>query len=126
MTGMDGVEAAAQFYDQNYDCLDQWNLKPGDKIVLGSKDNCLCRFCGRGKPDVTFEFDAHAIPEALGNKSLYTNCECDSCNQKFGKGIENDFGNWSKPMRTMGRISRLRKNADWRRKRSICLTRVSE
>jgi hypothetical protein len=46
-----------------------------------------------------------SIPEALGNKTLFTSYECDSCNQKFGRGIENDLGNWSKPMRTLGLIS---------------------
>src|SRR6202043_395315 len=30
--------------------------------------------------------------------------ECDACNEMFGRGIENDLGNWSKPMRTMARI----------------------
>jgi hypothetical protein len=29
---------------------------------------------------------------------------CDSCNRFFGAGIENDFGNWSKPQRTVSRI----------------------
>ena len=47
---------------------------------------------------------AHAIPELLGNKSLFTKYECDSCNQMFGTGIENDHGTWSKPMRTIARI----------------------
>jgi hypothetical protein len=35
---------------------------------------------------------------------LVTTNECDMCNDFFGRGIENDFGNWSKPMRTMARI----------------------
>ena len=66
---------------------------------MGKQDNQVCRFCGQGCPGVTFKKKAHAIPESLGNKSLYTTYECDACNQMFGQGIENDFGNWSKPMR---------------------------
>jgi hypothetical protein len=40
----------------------------------------------------------------LGNKSVESTYECDACNEIFGKGIENDLGNWSKPMRTLARI----------------------
>jgi hypothetical protein len=98
------VSEAINFYKQHYNVLNVWSLRPGQKVILGSKDDRRCRFCGQQSPDVTFKLDAHAIPEALGNKSLYTNYECDSCNQMFGHGIENDFGNWSKPMRTLGRI----------------------
>ena len=50
------------------------------------------------------KLDAHAIPEAFGNKSITSTYECDACNQAFGRGIENDLGNWSKPMRTFARI----------------------
>jgi hypothetical protein len=53
---------------------------------------------------VSFRKEAHALPECIGNKSLFTYYECDTCNQAFGHGCENDFGNWSLPMRTMSRI----------------------
>ncbi|MGU5678330.1 HNH endonuclease [Aeromonas allosaccharophila] len=63
--------------------------------------NRTCRFCGKQSPEVTFKKVAHAIPELLGNKSIESAYECDTCNKKFGEGIENDLGNWSKPMRTL-------------------------
>lgn len=94
-----------EFYRTHYDVLGQWRLQPGQKVVLGDKNGPrTCRFCGRGKPEVTFRKVAHAIPELLGNKSIETAYECDACNQAFGSGIENDLGNWSKPMRTFARI----------------------
>lgn len=92
------------FYETHYDMLGSWLLQPGDKIVLGDKKNRICRFCGKRPPDVKFKKVAHAIPEALGNKSIESAYECDTCNEKFGQGIENDLGNWSKPMRTFARI----------------------
>jgi hypothetical protein len=98
------VEDALDFYDRHYQGLGQWFLSPGKIQFLGSKTSKICRFCGKRSPEVTFALEAHAIPEMLGNKSLFTRYECDQCNQLFGKGIENDFGNWSKPMRTMARI----------------------
>jgi hypothetical protein len=93
-----------RFYEENYDGLGQWILVPGKKVFLGSRENRCCRFCAKRSPEVTFRKHAHAIPELLGNKSLFTYYECDACNELFGGGIENDFGNWSKPMRTVARI----------------------
>ena len=98
-----GYEEAYSFYEGNYEVIDAWFLEPGKKIILGKRDCQVCRFCGQGGPLVTFKSEAHAIPECLGNKSLFTAYECDTCNQKFGQGIENDFGIWSKPMRSVTR-----------------------
>lgn len=98
------LDDAIRFYDQSYDMLRSWFLKPGEKQTLGNKEDRVCRFCGLKKPAVSFRKDAHAISEMLGNKSLFTAYECDVCNGEFGSGIEQDLGNWSKPMRTMSRI----------------------
>lgn len=51
----------------------------------------VCRFCNKSANDVKFKKIAHSISEALGNKKIITNDECDSCNEKFGSGIENDL-----------------------------------
>jgi len=53
----------------------------------------VCRFCGKSTadPGVTFRKVAHAIPEALGNKGLILNEECDTCNETFGNTIEPDL-----------------------------------
>ncbi len=94
----------AAYYEERYQITAAWSLRPGDKIFLGDKDSRKCRFCGKTKPEVSFRKEAHALPESIGNKSLFTYYECDTCNQAFGEGCENDFGNWSLPMRTMARI----------------------
>ena len=98
-------EASCKFYEGNYEEIGKWFLKPGEKVTLGDRNNRACRFCGERSPEVTFKSAAHAIPEALGNKTLFTAYECDTCNHGFGTGIENDFGNWSKPMRTFAQIA---------------------
>ncbi|MFA6137410.1 MAG: hypothetical protein WC667_04915 [Sulfurimonas sp.] len=54
----------------------------------------ICRFCKNGmhtEVKVTFNKKAHAFSEALGNKSVILNEECDGCNEKFGITIEEDF-----------------------------------
>lgn len=101
---MDDTKIALGFYAENYQVLGQWQLKPGKRIFLGERDPRVCRFCGKSRPEATFSLKAHAIPELLGNKSLFSLYECDECNTFFGSGIENDFGNWSKPMRSLQRI----------------------
>lgn len=92
------------FYQKNYNILKDWNLIPSKKIRLGDRDNLNCRFCKKSYPDVKFEKVAHAIPECLGNKSISTYYECDTCNELFGNGIENQLGIWSKNRRTIMRV----------------------
>lgn len=94
----------AAFFATHYETIGAWVLRPGQKVLLGDKQNNTCRFCEKSRPEVTFSKGAHAIPESLGNKSLESTYECDACNEIFGSGIENDLGNWSKPLRTMLRI----------------------
>lgn len=102
---MTDQEQAIAFYESNYDIIGSWFIQPGDrKTHLGDDKNKRCRFCGKSAPDVTFGKEAHAISVLLGNRSLVSNYECDTCNQFFGSTIEDDFGKWSKPMRTMVRI----------------------
>lgn len=61
------------------------------KIGKGLKENRICRFCGKKYGETTFNSEAHAISEALGNKKIILNDECDECNKFFDKNIENDF-----------------------------------
>lgn len=97
------IEALA-FYDARYDLLGQWIMSPGARQFLGDKSNRICRFCNQSSPNATFRKDAHVVPQLLGNKTLMSFYECDDCNDEFGSGIENDLGNWTKPMRTLARI----------------------
>ena len=65
-----------------------------NRVHIGEPDKKkrVCRFCGETSPKVTFKKNAHAISDSLGNKLLYSNEECDSCNKKLGV-IEQDFFN---------------------------------
>ena len=57
------------------------------------KSKRICRFCGLKIPETTFNNKSHSISEALGNKNIITNDECDACNAFFGKNIEIDLIN---------------------------------
>jgi hypothetical protein len=76
-----------------YDILESIHLdeKVTHKLYLG-KEPRKCRFCELS--DVTFEKDAHAFPEFIGNKYLLSHHECDTCNKEFGENIETDMANF--------------------------------
>ena len=97
-------DTLAAFYLQRYNFIETFLAMPGNKVTLGNQENSSCRFCGRSEPECSFKQKAHAIPELLGNKSIFSKYECDNCNDFFGNTIENDLGNWSKPGRTFSKI----------------------
>lgn len=66
------------------------------KIYLQDIIHKKCRFCNKEFPDVRFNSIAHAIPEFIGNKSLFTLSECDYCNQFFSR-YESEFANFMLP-----------------------------
>ncbi|SHM93537.1 HNH endonuclease [Mucilaginibacter sp. OK098] len=73
------------------------------RIGEPDKSKRICRFCKRSMPDVSFKNVAHAIAEALGNKTLILNEECDTCNAEFGSdtGIEKNLITFLKPFITV-------------------------
>lgn len=72
-------------------------------IGESDKNKRCCLFCGaRGLHQ--FKQKAHAISESLGNKHLVQNEECDSCNNFFGKNVEQDFANYMEFFRSMYRV----------------------
>ena len=77
------------------DLMDSYKLDVfGDKRrVIGEKarENKVCRFCRKAYPEVRFDKKAHAISEALGNKTLILTEECDNCNWRFSQTIEPDL-----------------------------------
>lgn len=86
----------------NYELL-TFDLDKDKKIKIGEglKNKRVCRFCNQKAPDVSFQKEAHAISEALGNKKLILNEECDSCNEFFDENVERDFIYYHDLARTM-------------------------
>jgi len=83
---------------KDYDILITKRFKKDDKkeFLVDSKTN-TCRFCGKSYPDVYFKSDAHTIPEFMGNKSLFSEYECDTCNKKHFNLFENEMANYMLP-----------------------------
>ena len=77
------LDSGFQYLSYGYDGIEEWN---GEKDV----NKRICRFCGKSFPEVTFGSDAHAVPDALGNKILFCYEECDDCNHGLVP-IEDNF-----------------------------------
>jgi len=73
-----------------------------ERTYLGNKGKC--RYCGKDSSEVKFKKIAHAIPELLGNKFLFSNDECDECNSYFDRHLENDLANFFGISRTTSQI----------------------
>ena len=69
--------------ETGYSILTNYNIcEFGTKrIHIGeqNKEKRICRFCNNKSENVTFKNKAHAISEALGNKTIILNEECDNC-----------------------------------------------
>lgn len=77
------LDSGFQYLSYGYDGIEEW---------IGENDvnKRICRFCGKSFPEVTFYSDAHAVPDALGNKILFCYEECDACNHGLAP-IEDNF-----------------------------------
>lgn len=72
------------------------------RVCIGEaiKEKRICRYCKRMQADgAKFKKVGHTISEALGNKSIITNDECDDCNEFFGINIEPHFISFIDPLR---------------------------
>lgn len=92
-TGQDYKVLQNQIDSLFKELMEKYDVKSFDKstkTTIGEKDKekRVCRFCERKKPEVSFKSVAHAVSEALGNKKIILNEECDECNSKFGSLIE--------------------------------------
>lgn len=93
---------ALKFYTTNYDTLIWRGLQPTNRLhKLGSKPQ-TCRFCDRASPEATFKKKAHAVPELIGNKTLFSLYECDECNDRFSS-FEDDFAKMTLGDRSISR-----------------------
>jgi len=87
-----------------------WNMydiyaySPHKKYVYGNidKNKRVCKYCGKSLADgATFIEEAHAIPESLGNKTIISADECDSCNNLFSQTIDLDIFEYIKLFRIL-------------------------
>jgi HNH endonuclease len=79
-------------------------LDATEKRFIGEKNPRCCRFCGT-TDSAHFKKVSHTLPEAIGNKCLFSWDECDKCNDFFGQTIDKDFANYLGIHRTTRQIN---------------------
>jgi hypothetical protein len=101
--GAEATTENAAFFLANYDIsVNRVMSARGHKEILGSLPQ-VCRFCARTKPEVTFNKEAHAVPELAGNGTLISLYECDDCNDRFSS-FEDDLGKLTLLQRVAGQV----------------------
>lgn len=82
-------------------------LSFGDKeYFTGPYDlrKCICRFCNKKYPEARFKKkNAHAIPDALGNKLVFCNDECVKCNDDLSP-VDKELTEYLKLRRSLNKI----------------------
>ena len=112
---------ASVVFDEAYHCVASWRFGFGQdateaqlRTTLGTRSPRKCSICGRGPnsaPPATFRKVAHVVPESLGNRWLTTYDECDDCNSRFGRELEDDLGKMTLPDRAMNGVRSKRRTA---------------
>jgi hypothetical protein len=96
----------SDWFEERYETIAYADFGPESKpTYLGNSVQRRCRYCGDASPKATFRKKAHAFPEQIGNKALIDLSECDQCNKHFSEWVEDDFGKWTLPMRSLGRVN---------------------
>jgi len=76
---------------------------PQKKLLLSKKTDRVCRFCDQNSSSTSFRKISHVMPKLMGNNYLIHDCECDSCNEKFGL-YEDSLAKYIGMMRTADRL----------------------
>lgn len=99
---IDNYELVIDFdFNEEIDFDDREIFKENGK----SDEPRKCRFCNcLESKENPFSKIAHTIPEFLGNKTVITQNECDSCNATFGNTIERELGNYFSVLKPLFRI----------------------
>jgi Protein of unknown function (DUF2934) len=88
-------------FQLNYQTLAEFCLAEADQRVLGNLRHPHCRFCEQSPPRAAFSFVRLAIPELVGNSSLYTRDLCDECAKQFADTIDAEFAGFWESLQTL-------------------------
>lgn len=103
MTAQEAYDAMLKQLGTDYEPVECYHLNEEKEIVLSDSVSGKCRFCGRSKPDVTFDKVAHAIPHFIGNRTLKSTYECDECNGMFS-AMESNFSQFMSFFHTFAHV----------------------
>lgn len=90
------------FLAENYDVVANYSLRGHEKQYIGPVTNRRCRYCGSSGP---FRKVAHAVPELIGNRTIISNDECDGCNERFARSLEDHLGKFLLGVLNLARVT---------------------
>lgn len=90
------IEFSEILKDYNILATKRFKKEDNKEFLVDSTPN-ICRFCGKSHPEVDFKYEAHTIPEFMGNKNLFSKFECDTCNKNYFSLFENEMANYMLP-----------------------------
>ena len=98
-------EENLQLLDENYVVVADYHVGiGGEKTILKDSQQYRCRFCGKRKTKADFKKVAHVLSRCIGNNSLFSEFECDECNEKVFGPLESNFSEYMKLYHTFARI----------------------
>jgi len=93
------------YYEERYEIIAGYWFETGNRVSVSDPgESRMCRFCSRDSTQTTFNSESHAIPEFLGNRTVFCGNECDECNAKFGRDYEDHLAKWSHLVRSALKI----------------------
>lgn len=101
----DGDHATGPF-DNHYSLVNAVRFpthEPQSKRLIGTRDPRRCSLCDATPGTKKFKTEAHVLPESLGSRWLITYDECDDCNGRFGRELENELAAMLSPERVLAR-----------------------
>ena len=78
-------------FQLNYQTAVEFWLAEAGQCILDDVRRPRCRFCEQSPPRATFSVLRPAIPELVGNSSLFTRDLCDECAKQFAETIDVEF-----------------------------------
>ncbi len=109
LTAHEDYEEVMKKFASHYNLMSVHFSFESNMKTLKSKAKRVCRFCGKDSSATKFKKVAHLMPEMIGNKGLFSDFECDTCNEYFGKEFENDLANYLGISRTLTRTKTKKK-----------------
>lgn len=99
------VETRVKYFVENYNPIFCYTHNWGETQYIDDIDEGkVCRFCGKRYPEVTFNKKAHALSELIENKEFVSRTECDTCNEHFGRYLEDSLSKYLGCGRTVSQI----------------------
>lgn len=139
--GQDPDKALADFKDHLGPFFENFEIDgriTDKKTSIGEplKKNRICRFCGNTRPipnsnssqqiKTTFKQEAHAISEALGNKTIILNEECDACNRFFSETCERHIYTYLRCLGTLFKVKNKDNTVSSIKGKNFQITHLSE